>query len=428
MKTRRGSLVRRGRTYYAMWTVAGRKYMKTTGKTDKREAKVRLAEIMRPFLIEDEAAMLESVKARIEGAKAELAAFDDAAHPPLTVAGAWDAYERAGNRKEIAPGTMQVYDCYWTAFARWLAEAHPEVKELRGVTFNVCEDYREHLIARGVTGRTCNAHRAFLRAFWNVLAEKARLPNGNPWARIAKRDEHSVSRHTLTVEELRRVCQTADGELRVMLAFGLFLGARLGDAACMDWGNVDMARRLIRYTPRKTARNNPDALEIPMHPELWAVLSETPPARRRGPVTPDMLKRYTGRGVYAVSILVQNHFKACGLTTTNERNGAGIRRAVSAGFHSLRHTAVSMLHEAGAVQSISQALVGHNSPDVHALYTHTDPAAMRRAVGTLPSVMADRPLALPAPREPLPQWARVLVEGATAQTWEAIRNELLAVV
>ena len=61
---------------------------------------------------------------------------------------------------------------------------------------------------------------------------------------------------------------------------GTIKGGR--DAACMDWGNVDMERRLIRYTPRKTARKKPDPLLIPIHPELYAVLSETPPAKRRG--------------------------------------------------------------------------------------------------------------------------------------------------
>lgn len=428
MKTRRGWLVKRGRTFYATWEVSGKRFQKTTGESDRRKAESRLAEIMRPFLVEDEVRTLESVKARIEGAKGELAKIEEDRNPPLAVADAWDAYERAGNRREIGAMTMRNYQGYWDAFARWLKVEHPEAVQLRQVSFGVAEEYWQSLIAGKVTGRTCNAHRAFMRSFFNVLTDKAKLTNGNPWARIAKRDEHSVGRRPLTVEELRRVCQSAEGELRTLLALGLYLGCRMGDAACMDWGCVDLARRLIRYTPRKTARRSPEPLLIPIHPELAAILSETPPEKRTGPVCPDMAERYTRRGPDAVSAPVQRHFEKLGMVTTAERNGAGIRRAVSVGFHSMRHSAVSLLRDAGAAQSVSMALVGHHSPDVHNLYTHTDPDAMRRAVGALPAVMTDAPPALPVgdPMATLKSKVRELAEGMNPKTWKAARAELLA--
>ena len=427
-RKRTGYLVRRGKVFYAMWTVAGKKFMRSTGKRDRREANTALARIMEPFLVEDEVKTLQNIAARIEGAKTELARIEEDRNPPLTVAAAWQAYEQAGNRREIGDMTMRVYDCYWTAFTRWLSETHPEVKALRDVSFEVCEAYWQHLIGQKVTGRTCNAHRTFLRVFFNVLSDKGRLPNGNPWAKIAKRDEHSLSRRPLTVEELRRVCRTAEGELRIILAFGLYLGARLGDAACMEWGSVDMVRRLVRYSPRKTARKNREPLQIPMHPELYAILSETPPDKRNGPVCPDMAEGYTARGAYYVTGLVQGHFNDCQIATTGERNGAGIRRFVCAGFHSLRHSAVSLMREAGTAQSISQAIVGHNSPEVHQLYTHADEAAMRRAVNGLPSVIGDAPLALP-PADPLAAFKteiRRIVEAGTAKTWKNTKAELLA--
>ena len=69
MKTRKGFLQRRGKTWHAVWYVSGKRFAKTTGQTDRREAKKRLSEIIKPFLVEDEVRTLESVKARIEGAK-----------------------------------------------------------------------------------------------------------------------------------------------------------------------------------------------------------------------------------------------------------------------------------------------------------------------------------------------------------------------
>jgi hypothetical protein len=140
-----------------------------------------------------------------------------------------------------------------------------------------------------------------------------------------------------------------------------------------------------------------------------------------------MAQRYEERGQYAVSIPIQKHLEACGIATTGERNGAGIRRYVAAGFHSLRHSAVTLMREAGAAQSISQAIVGHNSPEIHALYTHADEAALRRAVTSLPAVMQDTPApALPPAKLIDAAKVRELAQGMTATTWHKAQAELLA--
>jgi integrase len=441
MKRRTGYLMKRGKVYYACWTMHGKKFVQSTGKRDKDEAETELRRIMEPVALGNEVTTLQNIAAKIGGRTAELARLDEEAHPPLTVNATWTAYVTAGNRKEISEGTKRNYATYWQMFDAWITEKHPEIKALRDVSFEICEEYKTYLISprqiqvttdKGkkktktippMTGRTFNAHRAFLRACFSVVAEKAKM-TGNPWAKIAKRDENSLSRRPLTVEELRTVCQSAKGELRVMLAFGFYLGARLGDAACMTWGNVDMIRREIRFIPRKTARKKKDPMTVPMNPELFAILSETPPADRKGPVCPTMADLYTRRGADGVSGLVQDHFEACGIETTSKRDGAGIRPAVAVGFHSLRHTAVSLMRDAGAAQSISQAIVGHNSREVHQLYTHADEAALRRAVGTLPNVIHDAP-ALPAKREPMPPWVREGLAAMTPENWQALRDEMM---
>lgn len=128
--------------------------------------------------------------------------------------------------------------------------------------------------------------------------------------------------------------------------------------------------------------------------------------------------------------LVQAHFEACGIVTTGERNGAGVRRYVAAGFHSLRHSAVSLMREAGAAQSISQAIVGHNSPEVHQLYTHADEDALRRAVSALPAVLTDKPAAaLPPAKEAFdPERVRALAEKLTGRNWRTVKEQFLALV
>ncbi len=423
MKTRTGNLFKRGSTYYVQWKVNGKNFKQSTGTGDLRKAESKRAEIMAPFAVGAEADVLKRIADRIGDRQAELVRLDEKENPPTAIKDSWTAYLQSLNRPEISPGTLRNYESYWQSFADWMRAHHAGVKEMRGVAFEHAEGYITALIGRGVSGRTVNAHRSFLRAFWNVLGDKAKT-DGNVWTKIAKRDERSQGRRALTVEELRRVCGSAQGDLRVLLALGLYLGARLGDCALMDWGSVDMVRRVVTYAPRKTARKAPAALSVPIHPELYALLAETPTEGRTGPLCPDMADRYARRGADGVSDLVQAHFEACGLATTTDRAGAGVRRCVSVGFHSMRHTAVSLLRDAGAAQSVSMALVGHNDAAVHRLYTHVDGGAMQRAVGALPGVLTDGGGSV-APREPLPGWARKLIEGMTAGNCKRIKAELL---
>jgi integrase len=390
MKTRTGTLCKRGKVYYLRYVLDGtiitRRLVNEQEEPITRieDAESARSKIMAPLRLADRKTALESIQAKISGVTTQLAKVETDA-PTLKVTDAWPAYLTAGNRREIGERTLANYECVWNAFVAWLTNRHPETKELRHVTFQIAEEYRTHLIARKVSGRTVNAHRDALRLVFNTLAECARL-SGNPWAKLAKRDEHQQGRRTLTVEELRNVCAQATGELRTMLAMGLYLGCRLGDAAMMDWGSVDLVRRLIIYVPHKTARKVGEPLHIPIHPELHVILSETPPATRHGPVCPDMAARYTARGPDAVSDVVQRHFEKCGLVTNEARRGAGVRRRVAVGFHSLRHTAVTLLREAGVAQSISMAIAGHTDTVVHQLYTHADGEAMRRAVAALPAM------------------------------------------
>ena len=396
MKTRTGNLFQRkpGGSYYVKVYVDRKSIVKSLGTSNRREAERRKAEFMAPYLTGDAVDTLKAVQVKLADRQTEVAKWEDEQHPPLSIRDAWRTYEDAGNRREIAEVTMRSYLSIWKAFTAWLADQHPEAERLRDVNFEICEQYKAHLTRRKLTARTFNANRAFLRSFWNVLEDKAKT-GGNPWAKLAKRDENSQGRRALTVDELKTVCGSATGELRAMLAFGLYTGCRLADAACMEWGNIDMTRRMIRYLPSKTRRKVKNPLLIPMHPELYGILAEIPKAEQRGAVCPDMATRYREHGANDVSDLIQAHFEKCGLATTTEREGAGVRRAVTVGFHSMRHTAVSLLRESGAAQSVSQAIVGHNSAEVHQLYTHTDESAMRRAVDSLPGLTDPKPRALP---------------------------------
>jgi integrase len=54
----------------------------------------------------------------------------------------------------------------------------------------------------------------------------------------------------------------------------------------------------------------------------------------------------------------------------------------------LRHTAVTLLKEAGVPSAVVMELVGHDSEQISEHYTHVGYEALRKAAETLPDVLS----------------------------------------
>lgn len=55
-------------------------------------------------------------------------------------------------------------------------------------------------------------------------------------------------------------------------------------------------------------------------------------------------------------------------------------------FHSLRHTATTLLKTAGVPESVVRDIIGHESELVSRKYTHTDDGTKKEAIAKLPDV------------------------------------------
>ncbi len=65
---------------------------------------------------------------------------------------------------------------------------------------------------------------------------------------------------------------------------------------------------------------------------------------------------------------------------------SGKREGLDLSFHSLRHTAVSLLKDAGVPDAVVMALVGHESSAMNHRYTHVGKEALARAAKTFPEI------------------------------------------
>jgi len=440
-KRHSGHLFKRGNVFYCFWRVNGRAFSKAlfdkAGKhiTTKRKAKTAQAALMASFVVSDEVSALASIAAKLEDRKDELVRIEDRLNPPLSIAKAWDAFLQMPDRPDSGESTLRQYQFQFDQFEAWMKERHADKVALRDVTGEIVAEYAAHLFKRGVSPNTYNKHLNLLTLVFRVLTDKAKLTK-NTWQNIQRKRLVPQGRRELTIEELKKVCESATGEMRLLLALGVFCGLRLGDCATLRWCEVDLQRGIIRRIPMKTARRNSKPVLIPIHSTLRMLLGEVPPGKRSEYVLPETVEQYQ-RHADTVTDRIQAHFKNCGISIHKPGTGQGTgqRAVVEVGHHSLRHSFVSLCRASNAPLAVVEAIVGHSNPAMTRHYTHVGEAAAIAAVNSLPAIMGET-MVVPAkpmlpPASPLEQFktkVRDALEHMNTKNWQTVRTEMLAIV
>lgn len=398
-----GTLYKRGGVWYAEWTVAGVRHKRTTGKTDRAAAERILRGFVAPWRLRDAArkAVRDSAGADDAGLavpaavlRAQARELRDEAdrRTALPLADVWTAWDGSLYHRPWAESTRRTVAGRIRAFLDWAARERQNLHAARDVDAEAAAAYLSE-VRRRATGKTFNDVRALLAQAWDGLA---RIPGSgvrdNPFRAIERAERRSHSRRELTLEELARVVASTKGEMRTLFAIGIYTGLRLGDAVHLPWHAVDLDRGWIDTTPAKTQRHG-TRVRIPVSPVLHRVLEETPERKRRGPIVPALAALYDAHdsGMDLVR-KVQAVFRSAGIETSSPGEH---RKAVDVGFHSLRHTYVSLCANAGVPLAIVQAIVGHTSVAMTEHYFHAEDAALRGAAAALPDVTGGK--ALPPP-------------------------------
>lgn len=174
----------------------------------------------------------------------------------------------------------------------------------------------------------------------------------------------------------------------------------------------------------KIARRKKTPIHIPIHAVLSALLNELPPRERRNDVLPELAKMYRCDSA-ALSKRIQAHFEASEISTHSDSQEKRIKAAVDVGFHSLRHTFVSLCREANAPLAVVEAIVGHSSPAMTRHYTHVSDHAAGMAVALLPTVIGDGKQKQKKKKAPSKVVIATLLKNMTTENWETVRDELL---
>jgi integrase len=194
-------------------------------------------------------------------------------------------------------------------------------------------------------------------------------------------------RRAFTLSEIKRILKACehDQEWRGLVLFGLYLGQRLGDLARLTWRAVNLETGEIAFTARKTGRRNVLPLVQPLIDYLSALSASDNPNAHIFPLaathkrTASLSNRF--REILVDAGLVEP------LGHNARKQGRSQAREVSEiSFHSLRHSAVTMLKASGLSDVFAREIVGHESAAISRQYTHLTTDDLRRAMRQLPDV------------------------------------------
>lgn len=324
------SLLKRGNVWWSYFYVDGIRHQSSTGTSNRKQAET-----------------IES-KLREDVNKQRFQIVET--NPDLTFG------ELAA--RFIASGSARKHHNY---HLRFLLPCFADVPVLR-LTKSLAEEFRKARRAANpaIKDATINRDLSVLRhiLYWAVDEQ---LIAANPLARMRMARERRTRRQVLSIAEEDALLAEATGHLRTMTIMALDTGMRRGEITSQRWDDVDFSRKLLSVTRSKTPEG--EAREIPLTARLYNLLVRTEPKT-------GLVVTYKTQPIRIVKRSWQTALK-----------NAHVRHIR---FHDLRHTFNTRLMEAGVLQEIRMALMGHSSGSkVHAIYTHIELPSKRKAIRQL---------------------------------------------
>ncbi len=229
------------------------------------------------------------------------------------------------------------------------------------ITKNLAVAYRKYRHAeKRITDTTVNRDLEALRSmlFWAV---DEGLLSTNPLSRVRMTRERKKPRFLLSMAEEELLLASSAPHLRSIIIAALDTGMRRGEILTQRWEHIDFNRHLLSVTHSKTPEG--EAREVPLTGRLLELLHS----------------QYKPEGLIFT-------FKDQPIHKIKTAWKAAIRRAGIRyyRFHDLRHAFNCRLMEAGVLQEVRKALMGHSSgEDVHSIYVHVELPMKRDAIRKL---------------------------------------------
>jgi len=237
------------------------------------------------------------------------------------------------------------------------------------ITKSVAEEFRAARRRQNpaIKDATINRDLSVLRhiLYWSFDEQ---LIASNPLARMKMARERRTRRQVLSVEEEQHLLLAAKGHLLKMIIFALDTGMRRGEITSQRWEDIDLSRKVLAVTHSKTPEG--ESREIPLSGRLLELI--LPERNSKG-----LVITYKNQPVKII--------KRTWRTALRNARLRPVR------FHDLRHTFNTRLMEAGVLQEVRMALMGHSpGSKIHATYTHIELPVKREAIRKLEQWVKDQ--------------------------------------
>jgi integrase len=295
----------------------------------------------------------------------------------------------ARKKPETASSTYRFYEDKKRQFLAWLGPRADQ--QIALITRDDILAFRASELER-VSTRSVNHAIKILRMVFKTAKEDGKYHDENPASgvKVAKRHD-ATRRRGFTIPEIRSVIKVANDEWRSLIFFGLYTGQRLGDLARLTWANVDLDRDEIRFVSRKTGRTMIIPIAPPLREQIEKLRAGDDPHQ---PLQPRAFASVEKSGaVKTLSRQFHELLAGAGLATRKSHRKSeaapgrdGPRELSPLSFHSLRHTATSLMKNAGINASVVMDIIGHESEAISMHYTHIDEETKRAALSSLPDL------------------------------------------
>ena len=378
-----GTLERRKNgVYLARWTVDGVHYSKSTGTTIYRDAEKRLEEFVKPFKAESKIEQYRNLQTKIGIIQDEIA-LNENSQTALKMVDALEAFFKSPATENMSVGAKKCYTDMYNRLMRFVNDYKAvNVVELRQFTAKMADEFLAELKQTTKTA-TYNHYLSFLKRLWRVIAKDARITE-NPWEVYKKHSDKCESRANLTTDEVRKVINSVEGEMRTLFYLGYYTSLRIGDCCNIRGENINLVEGVISIVPQKTCRSKPEPIVIPIHSDLARELADKIPDCPDDYVLPDCARRYRNG---TINHRVRKVFQNCGIAT--DKDGEYGRKVCLKSFHSLRSGFITMAAQAKIPFPVISAISGHSSLKMCHHYYRTSRENLIECVNAMPSISGE---------------------------------------
>lgn len=343
--------------YLAKWSYQGKTYVRSTQTHNESEARKKLDEFVRPFLEKTQLAVIENLEAKVRTIEKTSEQLDLSKKLLTNVDTIFNQYIESIS-DPITDSTKETYRTYIKNYLSFIKREYGYVNNIGQIKKSMNQEFLNYLTSKNISSATYNSHLITLRRVFNSI-----IKNSNLWDFKPKKHVPVYNKRALTNQELVNIFNyiKEDKDILLLFTLGIYTGLRLSDCSLIKWNNINLDNSLISIVPYKLKRFNKQ-IYIPIHKNLWNLLNEY--RNQLGDqINMDSYISNLNAHRYLTNELapiIKDIFTFCGIN-----NGTN-----KLGFHTLRHTFVSMCANKGVPLSIVQSIVGHRCVEMTERYFH----------------------------------------------------------